>query len=61
MESGCLPLRAIITPNDIVVAWTFTSSSLSFGIGFSTSFIIKTSGGPYLSYIIAFISIRLWL
>jgi hypothetical protein len=42
-----------------VVAITFISTSLSFGVGFSTSLICRTSGGPYLVHTIAFISVDL--
>jgi hypothetical protein len=43
-----LAARKPLSVRFTVVAWTLTSTSLSLAVGFSTSAIRTTSGGPYL-------------
>ena len=50
-----LPARKPQSVRFTVVARTLTRTSLSFGVGFSTSEIRTTSGGPYLVRTAAFI------
>jgi len=50
-----LKFRAIRSPKLTEVAYTLIRISLSFGLGFATSLIFKTSGEPYSVNTIAFI------
>src|SRR6266571_8356056 len=53
---GSLRLRSSQSPFVTVAAWTLISTSLSLGLGFSTSLSCRTSGDPYPVHTIAFIS-----
>jgi hypothetical protein len=54
--TGTSRLRSRQSPEVTVVACTFIRISLSLGMGVGTSLISRTSGGPYLSYTTAFIT-----
>jgi len=50
-------LRILTSPDVTVAACILISTSLSLGVGFSTSLSSRTSGGPYFVHTIAFISL----
>src|SRR5437660_10643096 len=55
-SKGSLRPRSSQSPIATDAAWTLTRTSLSFGVGFSTSLSSRTSGGPYFVQTIAFTS-----
>ncbi|MHA1508872.1 MAG: hypothetical protein ACTSO6_09240 [Promethearchaeota archaeon] len=56
-----LPLMISTSEAFTEATWTFTNTSLSLGIGFSTSLNCRTSGGPYFVHTIAFMRIPLYI
>src|SRR5213594_3133814 len=54
-QIGILNFRSSQSPAVTVAAWTLIRTSLSFGVGLSTSLSWRTSGGPYFVHTIAFI------
>ncbi len=53
-QIGNFKLRASPSPAVTVAASILIRTSLSLGVGFSTSYRLRTSGGPYFVHTIAF-------
>ena len=54
-QKGTRKPRTLTSATVTEVAWTFTRTSWSLGVGFGTSRNFRTLGGPYFVHTMAFI------